>query len=121
MQLYFLHIRTHQAVIVDNDGSLYPDFAAARRTATAGARDLISADVHLGAVDLDQSIEIFDHTGSMIGKVEFASVVKFVSKDGPEVRDFTQSVCEASDRFSNRDLTSIVGGISATIAPGAST
>src|SRR3989442_374845 len=82
MKLFFLHIRHRDGLILDEEGSLHPDFAAAQRMAIAAAREMIGADLLCGLIDLDQSIAILDDTDAVLGEVPFSTSFGFVGRDG---------------------------------------
>jgi hypothetical protein len=82
MKRFYLHIRHRDGLILDEEGSLHPDFAAAQRMAIAAAREMIGADLLCGLIDLDQFIAILDDSGAVLGEVPFVTSFGLVGGDG---------------------------------------
>jgi hypothetical protein len=71
MPVFYFHIRSHDGLFLDEEGSEHASLAAAGLEAIRGARSLISAEVEAGHVRLDQSIELFDEEGQHRSTVRF--------------------------------------------------
>jgi len=85
MKRFFFDIRLRDRLVLDEEGSSHTDLDAALRHAVAAAREMIGADVQSGTVDLDQAIRIREDIGTIVGEVEFATVLHIVgpNEGGP--------------------------------------
>jgi hypothetical protein len=76
MSLFHLNLRTSADFILDEDGTELADLAAAEESATRSAREMMSADVCNGDLQLDESIEIHDAQGRYLSAIRFSDVLK---------------------------------------------
>jgi hypothetical protein len=61
---------------IDEDGSDYPDLAAAKAVAVAGARDLMASHVQAGKpINLDHRIEVADADGKVLVVMPFSELI----------------------------------------------
>lgn len=74
MTRYFLHLH-NDIDAVDEEGLEFPDDKAALDAALVSARDLASASVKEGHLDLTHFILCVDETGRRVGVVHFADAV----------------------------------------------
>jgi hypothetical protein len=63
---YFFHLHEDASVIVDEEGTVLPNDAAARAKAVRGARDLLSGAVLDGRLPLTDIIVVTDHIGQTV-------------------------------------------------------
>ena len=70
MARYYFHLRTDSNVL-DEKGLEFPDLAAARLRAIETARAMACADILLGRVNLDHSIEVADDQGAALLSLTF--------------------------------------------------
>lgn len=75
MQRFFLHIVTGEEEIRDSEGQLLPNLEAARAEAIAGARSILSQEVLLGVLPLDERIDIADEKGDVLLSVSFLEAI----------------------------------------------
>lgn len=78
MPRYFFHVR-NDIVATDKDGMDLPNDAVALERALDGARDLASASVRQGHLDLRHYVECVAEGGRKVGIVRFADAVKIIS------------------------------------------
>ncbi len=76
MSLFHLNLRTSTDFIPDEDGTELADLAAAEDSATRSAREMMSAEVCDGDLQLDESIEIHDAQGRYLSAIRFRDVLK---------------------------------------------
>jgi hypothetical protein len=79
MPRFYLHIRTGDGVIEDEEGVDFPDHATAIAEAVRGARCLMTGEVTEGTLCLDQSIEVHDAAGQHLTSVPFTEALTLVT------------------------------------------
>lgn len=79
MPRYFLHVRTCDSLIEDEEGIELPHYTDAIIEAVRGLRCLMAGDVSAGTLCLDQSIDIHDAAGEHLTTVPFAEAVRLLS------------------------------------------
>lgn len=87
MPRFFLHIRSDDNLIEDEEGLEFADLSGAIHEAGRGARSLMSAEVAGGTLQLDQAIEIHDARGRHVETVEFTDVLRIVTNRGKRAAD----------------------------------
>ena len=70
MPRYFFHIHNDEHVL-DEEGQVFPDNAAARECALEGARDLVCMSVKNGHLNLDHYLDVADEAGQVLFSVTF--------------------------------------------------
>jgi hypothetical protein len=85
MMRALFHLASCDDLILDEEGTLHADVDAAHAAAVSAAREIIGADIQQGTVDLDQSIMILDESGTLLGKVEFATVFRSRRSNGADL------------------------------------
>jgi hypothetical protein len=70
---YFFNVRGGPIEAEADEGLSYPDEAAARAAALAGARSMIAADLLEGSPNLDCRIEVTDKNGKLLFSIPFES------------------------------------------------
>lgn len=76
MPLFYLHVCDGTGFVEDEEGLELPDEAAARDAAVRGARDLMSAEVGRGELDLSSFIEVEDENHQWLFTLTFAEAVR---------------------------------------------
>jgi len=76
MPRFYFHIVDGEDVTRDEEGLDLPDREAARLAALDGARDIMAAEIHQGAIDLRMRIEVEDEEGQALLSVPFADAVQ---------------------------------------------
>lgn len=84
MPIYFLHIRNGDGFTEAEEGEELADVAAARESAIAGIRSLLSQEVQEGRFDLRGRIEITDEAGGLVAAVRFDEAVELRVGEPPE-------------------------------------
>lgn len=79
MAIYFLHLRDHIDEIRDLDGTDYRDFNALKHAVITAARDVMSADIRNGIVDLRYRIDAEDDAGRMVYTLPFSAAVRIIA------------------------------------------
>ncbi len=74
MRFYF-HLRDGDVVELDREGTDLADLAAARREATAAAREQMSEKLRDGVLRLTPQFEIADEAGQFVDTIKFADAV----------------------------------------------
>jgi hypothetical protein len=77
MPRFFFHLHAPGAVLKDEEGVILPDGEAAWYQAVRSARDLIHADLHMGAVWTGQRIEIADAAGTAVDHIPLADIARY--------------------------------------------
>jgi hypothetical protein len=75
MPRYFFNVYNDETSL-DEEGSDFPDLAAARAHAIAGARSLMSDTLKEGRIDLSHHIAIVDEDGRLLADVAFGDAVE---------------------------------------------
>jgi hypothetical protein len=75
MPRYFLHQRDGVDEILDPDGTQFETLDELRRSVLAGARDLMSADVKQGKLDLRYRIDAENEAGQLVLSIPFKEAV----------------------------------------------
>ena len=74
MPKFYFHLR-NDIDVDDEEGTDFPDLAAAREHAVANVRSVAAGNVSNGHLDLWHRIEIADETGRIVGTVTFGDAV----------------------------------------------
>ena len=90
MQRFFFHLRDHVHSIIDPEGVELPDLSAARQKALSAARDVLSADIKTGLIDLRFRIDVEIEAGQVVHSLPFAQVFTVIQddEDGSSVAAF---------------------------------
>lgn len=79
MPRFYLNL-FNDAEVFDPEGSEYPDLAAAKRAAIAGAREMMAHHVADGRpVHLHHRIEIADERGKVLAVIPFRELITIVA------------------------------------------
>jgi hypothetical protein len=70
--VYFFHLTEGDEVILDPDGSMLADLAAAQKVALEGVRSLVAEAVINGEQDYRGSLNVEDEHGAKLFTVNFA-------------------------------------------------
>ncbi|MBB5717019.1 DUF6894 family protein [Sphingomonas aerophila] len=81
MQRFFFHLRDHVHSIIDPDGVELPDLSAARQKTLGAARDVLSADIKTGLLDLRFRIDVEDEDGQIVHSLPFAQAFAVIQDD----------------------------------------
>ncbi|HEY0044755.1 MAG TPA: hypothetical protein VGB62_09420 [Allosphingosinicella sp.] len=76
MARYFLHQRGGEREFSDEEGQDLADLDAARATAVAGIRSILSDEVLRGALPLGERVDIEDAAGHQLASVRFIEAVE---------------------------------------------
>jgi hypothetical protein len=76
MARYFLHQRGGEREFSDDEGQDLADLAAARASAVAGIRSILSDEILRGALPLDERIDIEDAAGHRLASIPFIEAVE---------------------------------------------
>jgi hypothetical protein len=76
MPLYYIHQRSGDELLLDEEGAEHRDFEAAYLAAVAGARDVMCTQVRDGHLNLDETVELHDASGVHLATVRFADALK---------------------------------------------
>jgi hypothetical protein len=82
MARYFLHLRDTVEELLDEDGVDYASTDELRSSVMLAARDLISADVLRGVVDLRFRIDAEDENGTLVYRLPFKHAFSIVPEAG---------------------------------------
>lgn len=77
MPIYFFHIRSPTALLVDEVGLELRDLDEARATAEQGACDIMAEDLKAGREIDHQSFEVFTEDGKLALVLVFRDVLRF--------------------------------------------
>lgn len=83
MPRYYLHVRDGVDEMLDPDGCELPNMDAARKSALVGAREMLSADMKTGVLNLRYRIDIENEMGEIIDTVTFAEAFTCVTESDP--------------------------------------
>jgi hypothetical protein len=75
---YFLHLRNHIDGLIDDEGCDYENMDTLRAHVLASARDLMSADLARGIVDLRYRIDAEDALGNIVYTLPFGDAVSII-------------------------------------------
>ena len=75
MGRFYFHIRSGGQVIVDQEGSDFPDADAARQEALAAARQILADAIRSGNEEAPEDFVIADSEGREVEIVPFAAVL----------------------------------------------
>ena len=81
MPLYYFHLRDGVDHLLDPEGSMHVDSAAAMVHAITAARSLMSADVLEGHLRLDLHIDVEDAAGTIVHRLPFPDAIEIVPLD----------------------------------------
>ena len=81
MPLYYFHLRDGVDHLLDPEGSMHVDSAAALVHAITAARSLMSADLLEGRLRLDLHIDVEDKSGAVVHRVLFSDALEIVPPD----------------------------------------
>lgn len=76
MPLYYLHVCDGNGFVEDEEGRELPNEAAARAEAIIGARDIMTADIRSGELDLTSFIEVEDENRNLLFTLPFSEAVE---------------------------------------------
>lgn len=80
MARYFMHICNGNGFVEDSEGIELPDETAAREQALRSARDVMTADIRDGQLDLTSFIEVEDSERHLLFTLTFADAVEITHK-----------------------------------------
>ena len=91
---YFIHVVTEKERIIDPEGAVFSDVAAARAEASQSARDLMADELRSGRpVPLGWRVQIADEEGAIKVTIGFASLMFGVHQGfGSEAKNCTADV-----------------------------
>lgn len=75
MPRFHIHVHNHIGPTLDEEGAEYVDLDHAAQNAVEGVREILSAEVRRGALDLRGRIEIADVAGQLLRTISFKEVV----------------------------------------------
>jgi hypothetical protein len=75
MPLFYLHVCNGNGFVEDEEGTEFPDLAAARLAAIDGLRDILAAEVRAGVLRRASFIEIEDEAHRLVLTVPFSEAV----------------------------------------------
>jgi hypothetical protein len=75
MPIFFIHVRSHDGLSEDLEGSELPNLDAAQSEALAAARDLVVDQIRTDTVS-DGQLEIWDEFGHKLSTVPFRNAYK---------------------------------------------
>jgi hypothetical protein len=75
MAKYYFHFREGDRLVADEDGSDFPDLAAARNEAIQAARDILSQAIRFGTAEVPDALVIADQAGQLLDAVPLISVL----------------------------------------------
>ena len=81
MPRFFLQLRDHAESNLDPEGVELPDLSAAKQKALIAARDVLSADINTGLIDLRFRIDIEDNAGHVVHSLAFAEAFTTIQDD----------------------------------------
>jgi hypothetical protein len=87
MHRYFMHICNGTGFVEDEEGVELYDRDAAYERAVASARDVMSADIRNGFLDLTSFIEVEDEERSHLFTLIFADVVKITANHSGQAEE----------------------------------
>ena len=76
MTRYFLHQRGGEREFSDDEGQDLADLDAARASAVAGIRSILSDEILHGALPLNERIDIEDSAGRHLASIPFIEAVE---------------------------------------------
>lgn len=74
MPRFFFHLY-NDMIVTDGEGREFPDVEAARATAIAEAREVMTEEVRKGNLTLSHRIVIADESGSIVATVRYSDAV----------------------------------------------
>ena len=77
MAYYFFHLREGTNELLDSEGFHCSSIAETHSHALAGARDILSAEIRTGLLDLRYRIDVEDVSGRTVHTLAFEDAVKF--------------------------------------------
>ncbi|KEC71288.1 DUF6894 family protein [Rhizobium phaseoli] len=75
MATYYFHIRHADHVIVDFEGSAFPDLTAARQEAVESLREMVRHALMKRGQDIPIGIDISDAHGALAAEVDVAAAI----------------------------------------------
>ena len=75
MARYFMQLRSGTEELLDPEGSEYPNITALREAVLFIARDVLTADIRLGVIDLRFRIDAEDEAGTIVHSLGFEDAV----------------------------------------------
>jgi hypothetical protein len=94
---YFFHIRCHDAVVADPEGSELDGIETVRREAEEAAREMIADQIRAGRLlHIDTTFEVRDENDNVVLMMPFASVL-LAALHSPAPRGFP-SLCDEPKR-----------------------
>lgn len=75
MARFFFHLRNSTGYVKDEEGEDLPDLKAARNSAVASVRSIISEESKSGCVDLRGRIEVADEAGHTVLALPFSEAL----------------------------------------------
>lgn len=80
MQRYYVHLIEDGQRFLDDDGFLASGLGGARQMATAGAREIMAAEILEGKLCLSTSMEILDEKGAVLDHTQFRDLVRVIDR-----------------------------------------
>jgi hypothetical protein len=81
MPLYFFHLRDGVDELIDEEGRELDDPRSLAVVTLREARSILSAEAQEGRIALDQRIDVEDHEGRLVHRLQFADAVVFTPPD----------------------------------------
>jgi len=78
---FFFHLRDHVHSIIDPDGDELPDLSAAKQKALSAARELLSAEIKTGLIDLRFRVDVEVEAGQVVHSLPFAQAFTIIQDD----------------------------------------
>ena len=87
MPRYYMQLRDGSDEMLDPEGIEYANMDALKKKVLLAVRDLLSADVKGGVVDLRFRIDAEDRGGAIVYTLGFAEAVRIIPDEGAERRE----------------------------------
>jgi len=76
MARYYFNLHDGSDVLLDSEGCVLPDLAAAADMAVQAAREMLSADVMEGRLQLAMRIDVADEAGAVVHSLCFPDAIE---------------------------------------------
>ena len=86
MPIFYFHVCNGNGFVEDEEGTELADFAAARKQAISGLRDIMSSEMKEGEINLGSFVEIEDENHELVGTVPFIEAVHVTTVHGARPR-----------------------------------
>ena len=80
MPRFYFRVCNGTGFVQDEEGQELPDIEAARLAAVRSARDIMSADVQRGILDLSSFIEVEDTGGALVLSLTFSQALDLTQR-----------------------------------------